>query len=214
MALWKPWKEILWPFPRRGRIQTVWCTLFSNMSCTASVGRTTFVINLLITHTRMFSGNNLNKVLIESNIHDKPYKKKYISRKSSKKFTLLLISDYWGAGDLGQNGDNQYYAVIGCWSSELMHIVQWADSSSNTFLSHFFKKWHRIWNDLICWRSPTSPLSIYCDFPWKLCRDSISKPIIQIFRSLRRDGKLNILIHAIVRIWKMWKSWYTHTETT
>ena len=138
MALWKPWKEILWPFPRRGRIQTVWCTLFSNMSCTASVGRTTFVINLLITHTRMFSGNNLKKVLIESNIHDKPFKKKYISRKSSKKFTLLLISDYWGAGDLGQNGDNQYYAVIGCWSSELMHIVQWTDSSSNTFLSHFF----------------------------------------------------------------------------
>ena len=138
MALWKPWKEILWPFPRRGRIQTVWCTLFSNMSCTASVGRTTFVINLLITHTRMFSGNNLNKVLIESNIHDKPYKKKYISRKSSKKFTLLLISDYWGAGDLGQNGDNQYHAVIGGWSSELMHIVQWTDSSSNTFLSHFF----------------------------------------------------------------------------
>ena len=60
-----------------------------------------------------------------------------------------------------------------------------------------------------------SSLSLYCAAAsWELCQDSISKPIIQIFRwSKRGGGELNILTHHTIHIRTIGEVWQNDRQT-
>ena len=128
--------------------------------------------------------------------------------RSALLFTLIVISAIIGEG--GCRAEGWQSILCSDWGDQEpppMHIVRYY-FWPQIWPSYAFWVLHRVKRMAVLLRDTlleASLLSIYCAFPWKLCRDSISKPIIQIFRSFRRDGKQNILIHkirAIVRIWQ------------